>query len=207
MGNGFLSKYQEVPVQASNMNGRHLISVLLIATLIFPLVAGSSLTGGVDKNPDESEVPFSIVERTNPSVDGKDWSLEIRMDDDAYANGTTFTITTQVCTNDGVCDPPVQPEGVVEGQNYAISIKPKSDHTYVNWRISAEYENGDKENFPQGDWFKTWSSCWFNDDAWGGADYTNDGCKISDDGGILPGFALPTILGSIVMAIAYCRRD
>ena len=189
------------------MNGRHLISMLLVAILIFPLVAGSSLTGGVDKNPDESEVPFSMIERTNPSVDGKDWNLEIRMDDDAYANGTTFTITTQVCTNDGVCDPPVQPEGVVEGQNYAISIKPKSDHTYVNWRISAEYENGDKENFPQGDWFKTWSSCWFNDDAWGGADYTNDGCKISDDGGILPGFALPTILGSIVMAIAYCRRD
>ena len=50
------------------MHGRHLISMLLIATLIFPLVAGSSLTGGVDKNPDESEVPFSIVERTTPSM-------------------------------------------------------------------------------------------------------------------------------------------
>ena len=72
------------------MHGRHLISMLLIATLIFPLVAGSSLTGGVDKNPDESEVPFSIVERTNPSIDGKDWNIEIKMDDDAYANGTTI---------------------------------------------------------------------------------------------------------------------
>jgi hypothetical protein len=189
------------------MHGRHLISMLLIATLIFPLVAGSSLTGGVDKNPDESEVPFSIVERTNPSIDGKDWNIEIKMDDDAYENGTIFVITTQICTNDGVCDPPVPHEGVVEDHNYAISIKPKSDHTYVNWRVNAEYENGDEENFPQGDWFKTWSSCWFNDDAWGGVDSTGDGCKASDESGILPGFALPTILGSIAMAIAYYRRD
>ena len=189
------------------MHGRHLISMLLIATLIFPLAAGSSLTGGVDKNPDESEVPFSIVERTNPSIDGKDWNIEIKMDDDAYENGTIFVITTQICTNDGVCDPPVPHEGAVEGHNYAISIKPKSDHTYVNWRVNAEYENGDEENFPQGDWFKTWSSCWFNDDAWGGVDSTGDGCKASDESGILPGFALPTILGSIVMAIAYYRRD
>ena len=189
------------------MNGRHLISLLLIITLISPLVASSVLTGGVDKNPDESEVPFSLIERTNPSVDGKDWNIEIRMDDDVYANGTTFVITTQVCTNNGVCDPPVPQESVVEGQNYAISIKPKSDHTYVNWRVNAEYENGDEENYPQGDWFKTWSSCWFNDDAWGGVDSTADGCKVGDESGILPGFALPTILGSIVMAIAYYHRD
>ncbi len=32
---------------------------------------GISETGGEDKNPDESEVPFSIVERTTPSVDGQ----------------------------------------------------------------------------------------------------------------------------------------
>ena len=201
-----MSKYQEVSVQASDMHGRHLISMLLIVTLIFPLVAGSSLTGGVDKNPDESEVPFSIIERTTPSVDGEDWNFEIKIDEDAYANGTTLSITTQICTNDGVCDPPV-PHEIEPSRNYAVAITPPSDHTYVNWRVTANYENGEKEHFPQGDWFKTWSSCWFNEDVWGGVDSTDDGCKIGDEGGILPGFALPIILGSIVMAIAYYRRD
>ena len=188
------------------MQGRHLISMLLIVTLMFPLVAGSSLTGGVDKNPDESEVPFSIVERTNPSIDGKDWNFEIRIDDDAYANGTTLSITTQVCTNDGVCDPPVSHE-IEPRRNYAISITPPSDHTYVNWRVTANYENGEKENFPQGDWFKTWSSCWFNENTWGGIDSSDDGCKTVEGEGILPGFVLPTVVGSLAMAIAYSRRD
>ena len=206
------------------MNGRHLTSLLLIITLIFPLVAGSALTGGVDKNPDESEVPFSIVERTTPSVDGKNWNFEIKMDDDAYANGTTLSITTQVCTNDGVCERPVtcyhsgecDPDAkhgiTIDGQKYAITgFSPPSDHTYVNWRVIAEYEGGEEENFPQGDWFKTWSSCWHiqkdGNKTWGGIDSTEDGCNISDEGGIIPGFVLPTILGSIVMAIAYYRRD
>ncbi len=107
------------------MNGRHLTSMMLIAILLLPLVAGSSLTGGVDNNPDESEVPFSIIERTNPSVDGKDWNIEIRMDDDVYANGTTFIITTKLCTNDGVCDPPVPHDTVVAGQIHEIYSKPK----------------------------------------------------------------------------------
>jgi hypothetical protein len=189
------------------MHGRHILAIALIFTLMCPLVIGSSVTGGVDKNPNDSEVPFSIIERTTPSIDGKDWNFEIRIDDDAHANGTTLTITTQVCTNDGVCDPPVSHESVAEGQNYAVSITPPSDHTYVNWRVSAEYENGDKENFPQGDWFKTWSSCWFNDNSWGGIDSTADGCKTGEEESILPGFVLPTVLGSIVMAIAYTRRD
>ena len=105
-----------------------------------------------------------------------------------------------------MCDPPV-PHEIEPSRNYAIAITPPSDHTYVNWRVTANYENGEKEYFPQGDWFKTWSSCWFNEDVWGGVDSTDDGCKIGDEGGILPGFALPIILGSIVMAIAYYRRD
>ena len=78
----------------------------------------------------------------------REWGLD-KILKNAYENGTIFVITTQICTNDGVCDPPVPHEGVVEDHNYAISIKPKSDHTYVNWRVNAEYENGDEENFPK----------------------------------------------------------
>jgi hypothetical protein len=188
------------------MQMRHFLAIVLALTLICPLVIGSSVENGVDKNPDDSEVPFSIIERTTPSVDGEDWNFEIRIDDDAYANGTTLSITTQVCTNDGVCDPPITHESVAEGQNYAISITPPSDHTYVNWRVGAEYENGDKENFPQGDWFKTWSSCWFNEKTWGGIDSTDDGCESTEEG-ILPGFVLPTMLASMMLAVAYYRRD
>jgi len=188
------------------MRSRHFLATLLIFILMCPLVMGISETGGEDKNPDESEVPFSIVERTTPSVDGKEWHFEIRIDDDAYANGTILTITTQICTNDGVCDPPVTHESIAEDQNYAISITPPSDHTYVNWRVSAEYENGDKENFPQGAWFKTWSSCWQNEKVWGGIDSTEDGCKSTEDADSIPGFLLPTVLGVIALAVVYARR-
>lgn len=194
-------------MQATVMKGGQFLAIFLVTTLLSPMAIATSVPSGVDQNPDESEVPFTVVERTAPSVDGKEWTIEVRMNNDESSNNTVFTITTQVCTNDGVCDPPVSPEMVVDGQNYATSIIPKSDHTYVNWRVGAQYENGDKENFPQGDWYKTWSSCWFNDNQWGGVDTTGDGCDIGGGGDTLPGFVLPTMLASMVMAVAYYRRD
>jgi hypothetical protein len=148
----------------------------------------SDANPGTDVNPSNEDVPFTVSERTSPSVDGREWSLSIEMDQDAYDNGTTFQITTQVCTNDGVCDPPVLRDAGVSERVYSVSLTPPSDHTYVNWRVKAIYDDDSSTNFPQGDWYKTWSSCHYQQDSgWGGTDYKDGECASNSDE-TLPGF-------------------
>ena len=98
-----------------------------------------------------------MVERTTPSQDSTPWSLSVALSQDAVDNGTTLQITTQICLNSGVCDPPVKQEAVVsdDGSTYSMELKPPSDHSYVNWRIKATYPDDSTENFPEGDWYKT----------------------------------------------------
>ena len=59
-----------------------LLSLLFLASILpTSLAAGSE--DGQDINPDESEVPFSVVERTSPSQDGASWSLTVQLDEEA----------------------------------------------------------------------------------------------------------------------------
>ena len=184
-----------------------LLALFMVSVLIPVPVLGSEVTAGEDVNPAEDEVPFTVVERTTPSIDKQLWSLAIEMNQEEYDNGTTFELTTQICTNDGVCDPPVLKEAKVSERTYAISLSPPSDHTYVNWRVKAVYSDENSTNFPQGDWYKTWSSCHYvQDTGWGGDDYTSDGCA-TDSEETLPGFAAVVTLTSISMAVAFTRRD
>ena len=87
---------------------KHCKTLLVIAGLLMMSTAAhaGSATGGEDINPG-SDVPFTVEERTTPSQDGQDWSLSVVLDQDALDNGTTLAITTQICLNNGVCDPPV----------------------------------------------------------------------------------------------------
>ena len=73
------------------------VVIALLITLIFGLsyVSAGDATPGEDVNPDDSDVPFTILSRDSPSVDSKSWSLKIRMNDDAYQNNTTFEITKE----------------------------------------------------------------------------------------------------------------
>ena len=97
------------------MNLRNVIVTLFTVLMLLPMATmASEVTAGEDVSPSEEEVPFSITTRTTPSTDGETWELNLVMDDDAYDNGTTFEITTQVCTNNGVCDPPVLMEANVD---------------------------------------------------------------------------------------------
>ena len=73
---------------------------------------GGSATGGEDVNPD-GNAPFTVEERTTPSQDGQAWQLKVALNQEAMDNGTTLAITTQICTNDGVCDPPTLQEATV----------------------------------------------------------------------------------------------
>ena len=81
--------------------------------------------------------------------------------------GTSFELITQICTNDGICDPPVTMNADIDQRLHSISLTPPNDHTYVNWRVKATDSEGNKTNYPQGDWFKTWSSCYYNEGVWG----------------------------------------
>ena len=187
------------------MQSRNLLIVLIITLLLIPNSLAGNTVAGEDVNPTANDVPFSILERTSPSVDGATWSLSIVMNDDAHDNGTTFEITTQVCTNDGVCDPPVPMDATVDGKNHSVSVTPPSDHTYVNWRVKAIYSDDNYTNYPNGDWYKTWSSCYFQQDSgWGGADFDGEECQVGEN---TPGFGLAIGVTSVAMAVAFTRRD
>lgn len=191
------------------MNLRGCIVLLVIALMMIPMAAlGSEVVAGEDVSPSEEDVPFSIAERTTPSTDGESWGLTLVMDDEAYENGTTFEITTQVCTNNGVCDPPVLMEATIVDQTQSISVTPPSDHTYVNWRVKATYSDDNSTNYPNGDWYKTWSSCYYQQDSgWGGVDYSDDGCNTGSESESIPGFSMLLATTSLVMAAAITRRD
>jgi len=186
-----------------------LLSLLFLASILpTSLAAGSG--DGQDINPDESEVPFSVVERTSPSQDGASWSLSVQLDEEAQANGTTIAITTQICLNSGVCNPPEIMDSTVEEGTYSASISPPEDHSYVNWRVKATYEDDSTENFPQGDWYKTWSTCYYSDGTYSGIHADGDGCNVpaaGDEGeGLLPTIGIGIVMAVLVCA-AYVRRQ
>ena len=66
--------------------------------------------------------------------------------------------------------------------------EPPADHSYVNWRIKATYSDDSTENFPQGDWYKTWSTCYYDDGSYGGIHADGDGCDVPAAGEESEGF-------------------
>jgi len=181
---------------------------MFLCVIAFPSTLAGGI-GGQDTVPADSEVPFSIIERTAPSQDGVKWSLEISMDDEAINNGTTFILTTQICLNSGVCDPPVTHDVDAVDGHYTVSVTPPDTHTYVNWRVRAVYSDNTKEDFPNGDWYKTWSTCWYNDGEYGGIHSTENGCDVpaqgsAEDEGFLPASSL--ILTMMVLHLAVIVR-
>ncbi len=188
------------------MAHKGLVIFIALALLTLPSALGAAIEGGQDVNPEGDDIPFLVLERDSPSVDKVKWSLTIEMSQEAYENGTTFDLITQVCTNDGVCDPPVIMEAAVNDRVHSISITPPSDHTYVNWRVKATDSEGNNTNYPHGDWFKTWSSCWYNDGNWGGVNALDDGCDVNEED--TPGFTAVASIAALGLAmIAISRRE
>lgn len=86
------------------MRSSKIACALCCLFLLAPLASASELVGGQDENPADGEAPFTILERDSPSIDGEQWTLTLEMNQAEYDNGTEFQISTQICTNDGVCD-------------------------------------------------------------------------------------------------------
>ena len=64
--------------------------------LLSPLSSASELVGGQDENPSTEDVPFTIVARDAPSVDGETWALTIEMNEEEHANGTVFEMLSLI---------------------------------------------------------------------------------------------------------------
>ena len=59
------------------------VLVLLAVFILIPISSmASEINAGEDVNPADNEAPFTIAERTSPSVDGDVWSLSIVMNDE-----------------------------------------------------------------------------------------------------------------------------
>lgn len=185
-----------------------LIVLVLAVSLPSTALAGEG-GNGEDVNPG-SDVPFSVLERTTPSQDGATWALSVELDQEAQDNGTTVVITTQICLNSGVCDPPVNHDATTDDAGvYTMELTPPEDHSYVNWRIKATYADDSTENFPDGDWYKTWSSCYYDDGSYSGIHAEGDGCNVpmtEETEGALPsvgvGLALAAVAGAVAVGIA-----
>jgi hypothetical protein len=190
------------------------ILVVLGLTMMSAFAAqAAGTTGGEDANPGD-DVPFTVEERTTPSQDGKTWALSLVMDQDTLDNGTTFAITSQICLNNGVCDPPVNQDITVsdDGSTYTTDLTPPEDHSYVNWRVKATYSDDSTENFPQNDWYKTWSTCYYDDGSYGGVHSDGDGCNVPSSGegtGFLPSVGVMLTLTALTGAalIGTTRRS
>lgn len=186
---------------------RTIVALTLIALVAFSSTSYAEKTPGQDNGPDVDETPFESYTATSPSVSGETWTLVVVMDQANADNNTTFEITSQICLNDGVCDPPEVQQVTVDGLTHTTSLTPPSDHSYVNWRVKAMYEDDSTEYFPYGSWYKIWSSCYFDEGSYYGPDAEGDGCVGQEEEEGLPGFTLVPAVAAIGLAIAVARRD
>ena len=84
---------------------RTVVALALVALVAFSSTSYAAKTPGQDNGPDAQDTPFESYTATTPSVSGETWTLVVVMDEAHMSNNTTFEITSQICLNDGVCDP------------------------------------------------------------------------------------------------------
>ena len=185
-----------------NSTMRRVVAIFM-AVLLASSLTSATAAGGVDKDPDLEDTVFTSITHSVNAHDGDSWSIDFALNSGATDNGTTFTLTTQQCTNDGVCDPPESRE-LVDGEEagtFSSSVVTKDDHSYVNWRLRVTYPDSEEiEKLPSEGFYKSWSDCWHYEGEWGG-----DGCnKLSEEESSLP--AISAALGIIAITTAAITR-
>ena len=159
------------------MKTRYLVCILISLALITP-VSAADVEGGVNIEPVIEETIFDSLNHTVNTTDLDDWNITMTLNDAAYNNNTTFTLTTQICNNEGVCFAPSSATILTDdNKTFTSGVTTLEDHSYVNWRVTATYADDDNttEKFPASGFYKTWSDCWYHDGEWGG-----DGCPESE---------------------------
>ncbi|MEL0100599.1 MAG: hypothetical protein VW862_02725 [Euryarchaeota archaeon] len=177
-----------------------IISALIL--LFSTTVSGAGTEGGVNIDPVVEETIFSSITHTEITTDLETWDITMTLNQDAFENNTTFTLTTQICNNEGVCLPPENAEITTQdNQTFTSSVMTIDDHSYVNWRVTATYtsDNDTQEKFPSSGFYKTWSDCWYHKGEWGG-----DGCEedvqTDDSSEVVPFIGLYATVSCVVIA-------
>ena len=95
-------------------------NVLLVALML--MMVGMATAGGTGgRMQDQTWLKRRSQPTKRPPFRGRqNMDLTVTLDQAAVDNGTTMELTTQICTNDGVCDPPVSQEATVsdDGSTY-----------------------------------------------------------------------------------------
>ncbi|MDC0556738.1 hypothetical protein OAO34_03020 [Candidatus Poseidoniaceae archaeon] len=181
------------------MRTRVLVCILMSFALINSASA-ADMEGGVNVEPVVEDTIFNAITHTETTHDLEDWEITMTLNDASYNNNTTFSLTTQICNNEGVCLPPEEATLLTDDdRTFTSAVTTIEDHTYVNWRVKATYseDNDTTEMFPSSGFYKTWSDCWLNDGEWGG-----DGCseKASDDSDDMSALGIMATAGVIAIA-------
>ena len=181
------------------MKTRVLVCILMSLALIHSASA-ADMEGGVNVEPIVEDTIFNAITHTETTHDLEDWEITMTLNDASYNNNTTFSLTTQICNNEGVCLPPEEATILTnDDRTFTSAVTTIEDHTYVNWRVKATYseDNDTTEMFPSSGFYKTWSDCWLNDGEWGG-----DGCseKASDDSDDMSALGIMATAGVIAIA-------
>ncbi len=181
---------------------RRVLAFALCALLLLPLASASE--AGINKVIDLSGTPIAAIDTPSVSHDGDVFDITITLTDEAASNGTTVAWTWQVCINTGICLTPV-PEnlsGSTDGIQWTGAMTPVDEHSYVNYKVTLSFANGNSSNYPEtGFGGKIWSDCWVAGEETGGG-----GCS-TGDGGVLPAIGLVGVLSALGLGAAVIRRD
>ena len=181
--------------------------IVLVTLLLFNIASAADLEGGVDVDPELEGTPFAAITHSTPSTDFEQWNISITLTDSAVSNNTTFTLTTQICNNEGICMPPeVRDLSSDDNTIFTGNVTAIEDHSYVNWRLQTTYndDNESQEKFPESGWYKTWSDCWYNDGEWGGGACLDEVSKLPAEEDSLS--AIPAIMTITIIGIAAIIR-
>ena len=143
MGNGTLTK-------------RIILCVAMCIVLVTPANAGET-KAGENIEPVIEDTIFSEITHTEVTTDLEDWEISMTLNDDAYANNTSFILMTQICNNEGVCFAPEEAVvSTLDNRTFTSAVTTVEDHSYVNWRVKATYvdENESTEMFLLADFTK-----------------------------------------------------
>ena len=174
------------------------LSLCLIVPYATAANAGDNRTINVDGTPMDS------IDAPSVSVDDVNFVVQVTLNAEASSNGTTVQWTTQMCLNSGVCNQPEVLNMTGEDSNWTGTVTPVNDHSYVNYDIVLNYNDGNSEKFPEGGFTqggKVWSDCWVSGDESGG-----ENCP-DDSGGGLPAPALMTTVIVGLSAALLAKRD
>ncbi len=181
---------------------RRVLAFALCALLLLPLASASE--AGINKVIDLSGTPIATIDTPSISHDGDVFGITITLTEEAASLGTSVAWTWVGCINTGICVTPVSESlcGSNGGRQWACVMTPVDEHSYVNYKVTLSFANGNSSNYPEtGFGGKIWSDCWVAGEETGGG-----GCS-TGDGGVLPAIGLVGVLSALGLGAAVIRRD